>query len=70
MGVDLQLSGHTHHGQIWPFNYITNAIYDISWGSGKIGETQFYVSSGFGTWGPPVRLGTRPEIVLINLTFN
>lgn len=70
LGVDLQLSGHTHHGQIWPFNYLTNAIYDISWGAGKIGETQYYVSSGFGTWGPPVRLGSRPEIVLINLTFN
>src|SRR5512138_383074 len=60
-GVDLQLSGHTHHGQIWPFNYITRAIYTISWGFAKIGETNFYVSCGFGTWGPPIRLGNRPE---------
>ena len=68
-GVDLQLSGHTHHGQLWPFNYITHAIYELSWGYKKIGETQFYVSSGFGSWGPPVRLGNRPEIVEINITF-
>jgi predicted MPP superfamily phosphohydrolase len=69
LGVDLQLSGHTHHGQMWPFNLITNAIYDVSWGYLKIGQTQFYVSSGYGTWGPPVRLGNRPEIVLLNITF-
>jgi len=70
LGVDLQLSGHTHHGQLWPFNYITKAMYEVSWGELKINETQFYVSNGFGTWGPPVRLGNRPEIVLINLSFN
>jgi predicted MPP superfamily phosphohydrolase len=70
LGVDLQLSGHTHHGQIWPFNYITKAIYELSWGYKKIKNTHFYVSSGFGTWGPPVRLGNRPEVVIIHLTFN
>ncbi len=69
-GVDLQLSGHTHHGQLWPFNYITNALYELSWGYKKIGTTHFYVSSGFGTWGPPVRLGNSPEIVHIKITFN
>ena len=69
MGVDLQLSGHTHHGQLWPFNYITNAIYEVSWGYQQIGNTHVYVSSGYGTWGPPLRLGNRPEIVLINLRF-
>ncbi|MBE0647651.1 MAG: metallophosphoesterase [Bacteroidales bacterium] len=69
MGIDLQLSGHTHHGQIWPFNYITDAIYEISWGYRQIGNTHFYVSSGYGTWGPPLRLGNRPEIVKINLRF-
>jgi len=68
-GVDLQLSGHTHHGQLWPFNYITNAIYELSWGYRQIGQTHFYVSSGFGSWGPPVRLGNRPEIVEINVMF-
>lgn len=69
-GVDLQLSGHTHHGQLWPFNYITTAMYQISTGYKLIGNTHFYVSAGFGTWGPPVRLGNRPEIVQIKLTFN
>ncbi|MCX6282525.1 MAG: metallophosphoesterase [Bacteroidetes bacterium] len=69
-GVDLQLSGHTHHGQIWPFNYITNAIYELSWGYKKIRDTHFYVSCGFGTWGPPVRLGNRPEVLIIHLIFN
>jgi hypothetical protein len=68
-GVDLQLSGHTHHGQLWPFNYVTNAIYEISRGYKQIGRTHFFVSTGFGTWGPPVRLGNRPEIVQIILQF-
>jgi predicted MPP superfamily phosphohydrolase len=68
-GVDLQLSGHTHHGQVWPINYITNAIYEKSWGYLKLGGTHFYVSSGVGTWGPPVRLGNTPEILLLDLHF-
>lgn len=68
-GVDFQLSGHTHHGQMWPFNYITKAIYEISWGYKKKGDTHFYVSSGYGGWGPPVRTGNRPEILDIYITF-
>jgi hypothetical protein len=68
-GADLQLSGHTHHGQLWPFNAITNAIYELSWGYVKKGQTHFYVSSGVGTWGPPVRLGNTPEIIHLRLTF-
>jgi hypothetical protein len=68
-GVDLQLSGHTHYGQIWPLNYIVRAIYELAWGYKKIAKTQFYVSDGVGTWGPPVRLGNRPEIVQIQLNF-
>lgn len=67
--IDLQLSGHTHHGQIWPFNYITEKIYEVSWGHKMKQNTHFYVSSGVGTWGPPVRLGNRPEIVNIKLKF-
>jgi predicted MPP superfamily phosphohydrolase len=70
LGVDLQLSGHTHHGQLWPINYITSAIFEVSRGYKRIGPTHVYVSNGFGTWGPPVRIGNRPEIVLINLTFD
>ena len=68
-GVDLQVSGHTHHGQIWPLNYITQAIYEISMGYKKKENTHFYVSCGYGTWGPPVRLGNRPEVVEIRINF-
>ena len=67
--VDLHLSGHTHHGQLWPFNYITNAVFELSWGYLKKGNTNFYVSSGFGSWGPPVRLGNTPEVVVFNIKF-
>lgn len=68
-GVDLHLSGHTHHGQLWPLNYITQAVFELSWGFLKKGRTNFYVSSGFGSWGPPVRTGNTPEVVVFNLTF-
>ncbi len=66
-GVDVQLSGHTHHGQLWPFNYITQRIYEVSWGYKKKGKTHVYVSSGVGSWGPPVRTGNRPEIIELNI---
>lgn len=68
-GIDLQLSGHTHHGQLFPFNLITNRVYEKSWGYLRKGETQYYVSCGVGTWGPPIRIGNRPEIVQIRLKF-
>ncbi len=67
--ADLHLSGHTHHGQMFPFNFITERIYEISRGYRKRGNTHFYVSNGAGTWGPPVRTGNRPEIVNIKLIF-
>ncbi len=66
-GVDLQLSGHTHHGQLFPFNLITNRVYELSWGYKQRGETHYYVSCGVGTWGPPVRLGNVPEVVTIDM---
>lgn len=69
LGVDLMLSGHTHHGQLWPINFITRAIYTISYGYGKIGNMHAYVSNGVGTWGPPVRVGNRPEIVELKIRF-
>jgi uncharacterized protein len=69
-GADLQISGHTHQGQLWPVNYIIRAIYEIGWGYRKIGGTHFYVSNGYGTWGPPVRIGHRPEIFRIRLKFD
>ena len=68
-GVDLQLSGHTHHGQLWPFNYITGLIYEVSRGFRRINGTSYYVSCGYGTWGPPARVGNVPEVVHIQLRF-
>ncbi len=68
--ITLQLSGHTHHGQLWPLNYITQAIFELSMGELKKGNTYFYVSPGFGSWGPPVRLGNRPEIAFIKMKIN
>ncbi len=67
--VGLILSGHTHHGQLWPLNYITQAMFEVSWGHKRIGQTDVYVSSGVGSWGPPVRIGNRPEVVEITLRF-
>ncbi len=69
-GIDLQLSGHTHHGQLWPFNYISNMVFELSWGYLKKENTHIYVSSGVGGWGPPIRTVNRPEIISITLTFN
>ena len=66
--VDLQVSGHTHHGQLWPFNYITSAMFEISKGYGKIGNTHFYISPGVGTWGPPIRTSCRPEIIVLEIS--
>ncbi len=70
VGADLHLSGHTHHGQMWPFNFITQAIFELSWGLKQKGNTIFYVSSGFGSWGPPVRIGNSPEVVVFNVKFD
>jgi predicted MPP superfamily phosphohydrolase len=67
--IDLQISGHTHDGQLWPVNYIVDRVYELPWGYKKTGNTNFYVSDGVGTWGPPVRVGNRPEIVNIHVKF-
>ena len=69
-GIDLQLSGHTHNGQLWPFNFITRKIYEVSMGYLQKGSTHYYVSCGAGTWGPPIRTCCRPEIVQIDITFD
>ena len=67
--IDLQLSGHKHHGQMFPANLITKMIYKQSWGYLKNSKTQYYVSCGAGTWGPPVRIGSRSEIVNLKIKF-
>lgn len=68
-GIDLQLSGHTHAGQFFPLNLINKAIWEQYWGSLRKGKTQYYVSCGAGTWGPPIRTGSTPEIIRLKLTF-
>ncbi len=67
--VGLQLSGHTHHAQLWPLSYITQMIYEKDWGYLKKGNTQYYITCGVGTWGPPVRTGSPTEIVNIKVNF-
>ena len=66
-GVDFQLSGHTHRGQVWPISWITDAIYECSWGSYQRGDTQYYVSSGLGLWGGKFRIGTQSEYIVANI---
>ncbi len=68
-GVTLQISGHTHYGQLWPLHLVVKMIYEVPWGYRRTGATHYYVSSGVGTWGPPMRIGNRPEIVHIRLRF-
>lgn len=68
-GADLQISGHTHRGQLFPNNVITSSIFEIDWGYLKKDTLQVLVSSGYGTWGPPIRIGSKPEILDIYITF-
>ncbi|HOB83402.1 MAG TPA: metallophosphoesterase [Bacteroidales bacterium] len=68
-GVDLQLSGHTHNGQLWPLNYIINKIFEVGYGYRKKGNTHIIVSSGYGLWGPRVRTRSRPEVLQIDIEF-
>jgi predicted MPP superfamily phosphohydrolase len=65
-GISLQLSGHTHRGQIWPWNLLVSRIYGrFAYGLSRLNRMLVYTSSGVGTWGPPLRVGTQSEIVLI-----
>ena len=67
-GIQLQLSGHTHRGQLWPFGLITRRVYHgFDYGLKKYRDMWVYTSSGTGTWGPPMRLGSPSEIVEITL---
>ena len=66
-GIDFQFSGHTHHGQVWPISWITDAIYEDAFGPLRKGDTQYYVSSGMGIWGGKFRIGTRSEYVVLTL---
>ncbi|MCT7356615.1 metallophosphoesterase [Streptomyces sp. 15-116A] len=66
-GVDLQLSGHTHGGQLWPGNLIASAANPTLAGLESYGDTQLYVSRGAGAWGPPTRVGAPSDITVIEL---
>jgi predicted MPP superfamily phosphohydrolase len=67
-GVDLQLSGHTHGGQMWPFHYVVRAVQPSLAGLSTVDGTQLYVSRGAGFWGPPVRIGAPPDITVVTLS--
>ncbi|WP_134704443.1 metallophosphoesterase [Ammoniphilus sp. YIM 78166] len=69
LGIDLVLSGHTHHGQVYPGNFITERLFENDWGYLQKEQLHSIVSCGFGFWGPPLRLGSRSEIVQIHLTM-
>lgn len=67
MPFDISLSGHTHRGQVFPINFFTHFIYELDYGHREINGTHFFVSSGLGLWGPPLRLGSRSEVVIIQV---
>ncbi|MFF0722548.1 metallophosphoesterase [Micromonospora sp. NPDC003816] len=66
-GVDLQLSGHTHGGQIVPFNLLVKLEQPVVSGLGEVDGTKVYVTNGAGFWGPPVRVGAEPQVTLVEL---
>jgi uncharacterized protein len=66
-GIDLQLSGHTHNGQMMPFNFLVKLMFPYMTGLYEYKGSKLYVSQGTGTWGPPMRLGSNCEITLLKL---
>lgn len=69
-GIDFQFSGHTHRGQVWPLSWVTDALYEKSWGHHQRGDTRYYISSGLGIWGPKIRMGTRSEYFVLHIKSN
>ena len=67
-GADFQFSGHTHHGQVWPGNWLTDAMYEKAFGAYQRGNTRYYITSGLGIWGGKFRIGTRSEYIVLKLT--
>jgi len=68
-GVDLQLSGHTHGGAVFPITLVNDRLYEIGRGYGRKINTQYYVTVGVGVWSPPIRIGTTSEIVQMKVKF-
>ncbi len=67
--IDIQFSGHTHNGQMFPINLITRRIYELSWGYKKIRNTHFFVTSGLRLWGAPVKTAGKSEIMMVDIDF-
>lgn len=68
IGADVHISGHTHAGQVWPMRVLTRMAFDQDYGYRQYDHTHAIVSSGFGTWGPRVRLGCKAELVILTIT--
>ncbi|EIT86251.1 phosphoesterase [Fictibacillus macauensis ZFHKF-1] len=68
-GIDLSLSGHTHRGQMAPNQLVTRRMFELDWGYKQKQQLHAFVSSGFGFWGPPIRIGSRSELLVITVTF-
>ena len=66
-GIDFQFSGHTHRGQVWPISWVTDSMYEKSWGHHQRGDTRYYISSGLGIWGAKIRIGTRSEYLVLHI---
>lgn len=69
LGVNLQVSGHTHRGQMWPNHFITKKTFPLDYGYKKMSTLHAITTSGFGFWGPPVRTNSRAELWIINIKF-
>ena len=67
--VDLQFSGHTHNGQLFPINIYMRRLYELSWGHKQIRDTHFFVTSGLRLWGPPVKTAGKSEIMVVDVKF-
>jgi uncharacterized protein len=67
-GTDLMLSGHTHNGQLWPFNYLSDRTYGYNSGMNQVTDRmKLIISNGYGFWGPPMRIGADPQLVLLTI---
>ena len=66
-GIDFQLSGHTHEGQVWPVSLLVHSMYEDAWGFCQKGDTRYWVSSGLGIWGGKYRIGTRSEYIVATI---
>ncbi|WP_240546290.1 metallophosphoesterase [Paenibacillus artemisiicola] len=69
-GIDVSFHGHTHRGQMAPNHWITRRIFELDWGYKAFGALHAFVSCGFGTWGPPIRIGSRSEILCVTVRFD